>query len=320
MVLLVAKVGKRYTKLDNHRYHLRRGKSEALSSSLEAFRSDVSNGLNKLLVNSKPRLEILSFSWIQKCFELITVANKAFAKLVADMDYPMSKWEAASVEGYLRYSLNLLQFLNSISSSLSQLGQARLKIAYALSLVEESPLSALERLKASQPTSFNKEFRKEYRRENGKEMSCSGKDTAIHEAMMVMEGLGFWVCGILLSALCGEAKPYLEVREFSGRLVVFSSSFTRLDSSICEAIMEKESELTEVKELKDAMVHLVADITSGKRTDAAEELQRKLEVFEKLLESLEKEVDHLFKEVLSGRNKLPTAMDSENNNFHLHSV
>lgn len=304
MVLLVAKVGKLYTKLDNHHDHLRRSKSEALSSSLEAFRSDVSNGLNKLLVNSKPRLEILSFSWIQQCFELITVTNKAFAKLVADMDFPMGKWEAASVEKYLKYSLNLLQLFNSISSSLSQLGQDRLKIAHALSLVEESPLLALERLKASQPMNFNKEFRKEHSKENGKEMSCSGKETAIHEAMMVMEGLGFWVCGILLSALCGEAKPYLEVRNFSGRLVVFSSSFTRLDSSISEAIMEKKSELTEVKELKDTVARLVADITSGKSRDAAEELQRKLEVFEKLVESLEKEVDHLFKEVLSGRNQL----------------
>lgn len=303
MVLLVAKIGKLYTKLENHHDHLRRCKSEALSSSLEAFQSDVSNGLSKLLPNSKPGLEVLSFAWIQQCFELIAVMNKGFAKLVVDMDYPMSKWEAASVEGYLKHSLNLLQLFNSISSSISHLRRARLRITHALSLVEESPALAVEHLKASQPMSSNKEFTTEKSKDDKKDESCSGKETIIHEAMMIMEGLGFWACGTLLSALCRDAKPYMEVRKFCERLALLSS-FTRLDSSVSEAIMEKKSELTEMKELDEAVARLVADISSGKSRDAAEELQRRLEIFEKLMEGLEKQVDHLFKEVLTGRNQL----------------
>ncbi|KAH7528016.1 protein BPS1, chloroplastic-like [Ziziphus jujuba] len=300
MVLLVPKIGKLYTKQESHHLGC---KSEALSSALEAFRSDVSNGLNKLSVNSKPRLEILSFSWIQQCFELINIINKAFAKLVVDIDCPMNKWEAASVEEYLKYSLNLLELLNSISLSISNLGHSRLRISHALSLVEESPSLAIESLKASHTMNSSKEFKRNMNKEDGKEKSYSGKERVIHEAMIVMESMGFWICGILLSGICGDEKPYSEMRKFSSRLVVFSS-FPRLDSSICEAIMEKKSELVELKELKDAEACLVAAITIGKYRDGAEELQRRLEKFEKLLEGLGKEVDHVFKEVLNGRNQL----------------
>ncbi|KAK9283126.1 hypothetical protein L1049_011357 [Liquidambar formosana] len=99
----------------------------------------------------------MSLLRIRQCLDLLPVINKAFPKLVVDIDCPISKWEDASAEGYLKYSLNLLEFLNSISSSLSYLGQARLALSHALSLVENSPSLPTGRLKAIQPSGFSKD-------------------------------------------------------------------------------------------------------------------------------------------------------------------
>ena len=298
MVLLVAKISKLYSKLENLHHH---GQSESLSASFEGFQSDVSNCLNKFSsLSSKPGSEILSFSWIHQCFELISLINKAFAKLVVEIEYPASKWEAASVDAYLKYSLNLLELFNSISSSLSHLGQARLSLSHGLCLEEKSSALALKNLRSIQPImSFSKELVKE----KVKDASCSGKEEVIHQALMIMESLGYWVCGIVLSGLSGVDKPYSEMRKFGGGVVKFSS-FTRLDSSVYEVIVEKKGELKEVKEVNEAVACLVAAIAVGKSSVEAEELRRRLEVFERHLDGFGKEVDHLFNEILSGRNQL----------------
>jgi len=203
-----------------------------------------------------------------------------------DIDYPISKWEVASGEEYLKYSLILLELFNSISSSLANHGQARLSLAHALSLVEDSPSSAIERLKAVEPRSVSKDLREGT--EDATERICSGEEGVMREALTVMRSIGFWVCGIVLSCLCSDCKPYLEMRKWVAGLE--NSSFVELDSSIREIVMEKGSVLKEVKELK--------------YSEAAKEMEGKLEVYEKLVDSLKDEVDHLFSEVLAARNKL----------------
>ncbi|CAB4301263.1 unnamed protein product [Prunus armeniaca] len=305
MVLLVQKFDKFYSKLENFHHHKHNHQSQALTASLEAFKSHVSNCLNKLSSSSKSGLEIPSFSWIQQCFDLLPIINHAFAKLVVAIDYPVSKWEAASVDEYLKYSLNLLELCNSISSSLSHLGKARLSLAHALSLVENSSLSlALKHLKPIQPKVLNKELRFQGNEEIGKPR-CSNisKQAVIDQALVVMQGMVFWVCGILMSGLVGEAKPYLEMRSSGGRFV--DSWLPGLDLRASEVIVERNGVLKEVKELDDAVAGLAAAIGTGKSSDeAAEELRRRLEVFEKLVEGFGKEVDCLFNKVLAGRNQL----------------
>ena len=300
MILLVERISKLYSKLENHHHHHHADhrKPEALSASLQAFRSDVSSCLNQLRLNPKPGSEILSLTWIRLCLGLIPVVNKAFAKLVVDIDYPISKWEDASVEEYLNYSFSLLELFNSISSSLAYHGQARLSLAHALSLVEDSPSSAIERLKPVEPRSVSKELKEG----EGKERICSGEEGVLHEALTVMRSIGFWVCGIVLSCLCSDSKPYLEMRKSVGGLE--NSSFADLDSSMCEIVMQKGVVLKEVEELNDAVSCLVAGLVSGKYSEAAKEMQGKLEVYEKLVDGLRKEVDHLFSEVLAARNEL----------------
>ena len=103
---------------------------------------------------NKPTSEILSFPWIRKCFELLHVQNRAFAKLLEEIDYPVHKHEASSVDEFLRHSLKLLQLLNLISSYMANLVQARLSLVHALSLVGASTSSVIDRLKPMGSSSF----------------------------------------------------------------------------------------------------------------------------------------------------------------------
>ncbi|KAM1064483.1 hypothetical protein ACFXTH_028511 [Malus domestica] len=308
MVLLLQKFNQICTKLVNHHHHNHHPSQPALSASMEAFQTHVSNSLKKLLPLSSSKSagsEIPSFPWIQQCFELVPIIQSAFAKLVVEVDFPMSKWEAASVDRYLKYSLSLLELCNSVSSSLSNLGKARVSLAHGLSLVKNSsPSSALEHLKAIQfqPKGLSKGIRFQGSEEVGKGSCLISKETVIHQALDIMQGMVFWVGGILMSGLAGNPKPYLEVRNSSGRIVdpLLSGLYPRLDE-----IMERNGGLKEVKELNDAVAGLAAAIRTGKNSGAeAEELRRRLEVFEKFVDGLGKEVDSVFDKVLAGRNQL----------------
>ncbi|CAN6697038.1 unnamed protein product [Malus baccata var. baccata] len=308
MVLLLQKFNQICTKLANHHHHNHHPSQPALSASMEAFQTHVSNSLKKLLPLSSSKSagsEIPSFPWIQQCFELVPIIQSAFAKLVVEVDFPMSRWEAAAVDRYLKYSLSLLELCNSVSSSLSNLGKARVSLAHGLSLVENSsPSSALEHLKAIQyqPKGLSKGIRFQGNEEVGKGSCLISKETVIHQALDIMQGMVFWVGGILMSGLAGNPEPYLEVRNSSRRIVdpLLSGLNSRLDE-----IMERNGGLKEVNEVNDAVAGLAAAIRTGKNSGAeAEELRRRLEVFEKFVDGLGKEVDSVFDKVLAGRNQL----------------
>ncbi|XVF22905.1 hypothetical protein REPUB_Repub12eG0211000 [Reevesia pubescens] len=300
MVLLVERLSKLYSKLENHHHH--QSEADVLSASLQAFRSDVSNCLNQLLLNSKPGSEILSFSWIQRCFELLQHINRAFAKFVVDIDYPMSSWEIASLDEYLNYGLHLLELLNSVSSSLSHLAHARLSFAHALNLLEKSPSLAIKHLKAIHPQSSSKDNKGQENKEDGEEKFTTCKEKIVNQALMEVKNIGFWVCGVVLATLSGEAKPYLEIKQLIARFN--SALLIGVDSCVSDVIVEKGEVLKEVKELNNAAASLASAIVSGKSNDAAKDLERRLGVFQKQLEALEKLVDNLFSKVLASRNEL----------------
>ncbi|CAJ2645850.1 unnamed protein product [Trifolium pratense] len=80
----------------------------------------------------------------------------------------MSQWDVDSIEWYLNYTMNLLALLNSISSSLSNFGLARLSLAHGLTLLEKEKSLSLARkhLKAIKlagcfSTNFGKYFHTE---------------------------------------------------------------------------------------------------------------------------------------------------------------
>ncbi|KAL6129968.1 hypothetical protein ACLB2K_068350 [Fragaria x ananassa] len=307
MVLLLQKIDKLYSKLENYHHHNHNHQSQALSSSLEAFQTLVSSSLNRLFSSSKSaESEVPSCPWIQQCFELIPIINNGFAKLVVAIDYPMTKWEADSVEEYLQFTLKLLELCNSITCSLSHIGKERMSLSHGLSLVESSsPSLAVERLRQIQvqPKSLSKDFRFEGNEEHGKERFSITKRSVFHQALVVMEGMVFWLCGILMTGIVGDSKPYLEMRKSGGRLV--SSLISGLDLSVGEVIVENKGMLKEVIEINDSVAALVSAVGIGQKSKTeADELQRRLEVFERLVEDLGKEVDCVFNNVLAGRNQL----------------
>ncbi|XP_057976155.1 protein BPS1, chloroplastic-like [Malania oleifera] len=309
MVLLVDRLCrslKLSSKLENHHHHSRSHHQPELlqsNASFQAFLSDVSDGLKQLCLDSKPGSEFLSSSWIQGCLKQMLLMNRSFAKLVMDIDYPMSRWEAASVEEYLKYSLYLLELLNCISSSLSHLGQARIVLSHALSLLKNSPSSARDRLRAIQLKSFGKDFKEERNKEKeDRQRLLCGKEAVVHQALLAMRSTGFWVCGVVLSSLCADAKPYLEMRKWANGFG--ESLLTGFDSSVWKEMMEKRGVLKEVKEVNSAVACLVAAIDTGKVGDSAEELKRRLEVLEQQLECVGKDADLLFSEALAARNEL----------------
>ncbi|GAU38248.1 hypothetical protein TSUD_119280 [Trifolium subterraneum] len=215
----------------------------------------------------------------------------------------MSQWNVDSIEGYLNYTMNLLELLNSISSSLSHLGHARLSLTHGLNLLEKEKSLSLARkhLKAIKLAGcFSTNFGKSFHTQDHKAKIFSGKELIVHEGVKEMKSIGFWVCGVLLSCLYGDFKSYMELRKIVGGFD--DSLVATLDSKISDKLVKNKPIFSEIEEINDFVSHLVAG--DEVRHDAAKELQRKLCELEKLFGDISKEVDHLFDDVMSQRSKL----------------
>ncbi|PNY10178.1 hypothetical protein L195_g006748 [Trifolium pratense] len=272
--ILGHKFTKLYNKLENHNHHHHdhHYQSEDLSESLKAFRSEVSKLINELALDSKPGSEILSLFWIQKCLGILPLINKAFVKLTLEIDYPISKWKVDSIEEYLSYSLCLLDLFNSISSCFSHIEKTKLSLIHALQLFENSP--------ASDTSNNNQHHLK---------------------GVKELKKFGFWVCGILLSGLCSDVKPYIEVKKMAGG---FDGSLVfTLDSKISEGLDEKTLILKEVKEVNDA-VDCVLGASDEVKNDAVNELKIKVNKFVEVFDAVKSEVDDLFSMVMALRIEL----------------
>ncbi|KAL2330746.1 hypothetical protein Fmac_018327 [Flemingia macrophylla] len=294
MVLLIQKLTKHYFKLENCQHPITHPQPGELQSSLLDFKSHVSKSIGQLASDLKPGSETLSLAWLQRCLGLLHFINEAFSRLVADIDYPMSKWEAGSSEGYLRYTLSLLELLNSISSCLSHIGQTRLSLAHGLTLGENSR----KHLKAIQfqPGCFC--FSTNFGEDLDEARVFSGKEWIFREALKEVSRIGFWVCGVLLSCFYGDSKPYMELRKivggFDGSLVA------ALDFKISDQLVQKMPIFSEIKDVNDVVAVLLVASDHG----ATKELQTKLQALEKLSDDISKEVDNLFANVMTQRSEL----------------
>ncbi|XAR54407.1 hypothetical protein NMG60_11029519 [Bertholletia excelsa] len=288
MVLLVERIYhslKHFSKLENHH---RPHESEALSASLQAFRSDVSNCLAQLSSKTKPDTESWSLRWIHQCFEVLSEVDKAFAKLVTDIDHPISKWEDSLIDEYLQYSLKLLDLLNSISSSLSHLGQARLALSHALTLVHTSPQSAIERLRPIQFKSLGNVLKEENEEKSKEEIFSSDKERVLHESFTVLETASFRLCGIVISGLSGEIKPFPEMKEV-----------------VNGGLGEKKGIIKEVKEVNEAVESVAQALAMEKSwEEACQVLEMKLEEMQNILDAIGEETDGVFSKILAARTEL----------------
>ncbi|XP_045833594.1 protein BPS1, chloroplastic-like [Trifolium pratense] len=309
---MVILLGHKFTKLcnklenHNHHHHDHHYQSEDLSESLKVFRSEVSKLINELALDSKPGSEILSLLWIQKCLGILPLINKAFVKLTLEIDYPISKWKVDSIEEYLSYSLCLLDLFNSISSCFSHIEKTKLSLIHALQLFENSPASDTsnnnqQHLKGINPSCLNTKFGDELCKKSDIVRFFSGKELIVNEGVKELKKFGFWVCGILLSGLCSDVKPYIEVKKMAGG---FDGSLVfTLDSKISEGLDEKTLILKEVKEVNDA-VDCVLGASDEVKNDAVNELKIKVNKFVEVFDAVKSEVDDLFSMVMALRIEL----------------
>ncbi|WOH04395.1 hypothetical protein DCAR_0623804 [Daucus carota subsp. sativus] len=291
MVFLVHKLAFHH----HHNHH----PSEAFLVSLQAFRSEVSNSLAKLMLNSDHGPEFLSFKWLQECFEVLAVINRAFAKLVVEIDYPMTQWEVTSMEEYLGYSLTLLDSLNSISSALSQLSQARVLLSHALS-VNENTLVEFRPLPKIIYKIFGNDLKVINVAGESKRKGVHGKELVLHEALLVLKNIGSWVCSVVASGLCSDAERYLKMKNTAEKYVL--SPLIALDSIVNHKIVQNKEVVKEMKAVNDTVKgHVLAN---GKGADFCKELQGRLEAIEKAQTGIEGDVDLMFSYVLAVRKEL----------------
>ncbi|KAI5681527.1 hypothetical protein M9H77_02755 [Catharanthus roseus] len=270
---------------------------EALLASLRAFRSDVSKFLTQILVESNPGSEFLSLEWFDKCLDLIPLVHRGFAKLVMDINYPMAKWDSNSADEYLNYSLDFLDLLNKVSSSLSHLGQSKLSLAHGLSLFENSPALASKYFEPIRPKDLGKDLKLNGRKRD-EENHGSGKEFIIREGFLIMRATGILLLGFLISGLCSSGNPFLELRNSVGKLV--DPSLKHLESILSREISENGFIVKEVKEVNSA----VASLVDHGAHDSAKELRRRVDVLERLIKNLGKKTDDLFSGILAARDKL----------------
>ncbi|XP_011081132.1 uncharacterized protein LOC105164219 [Sesamum indicum] len=284
------------SRLEDH--HLN---SEALWASLSGFRSKVSGFVNQILSKREnPGRKFLSLTGFKECFEMIDVGNRAFAKLVVEIDYPMSQWGGRATEEYLNYTLSLLDQLNSINSFVSHLSQAKISISHALNLIRNSQTA--KSLKNISGRSTGKDLRFEGSVTMGERPVCE-KELVVLQALMVSKKIALLALGLVLSGCSGDAKPYMEVRKFGGGFD--DPLITVLEARFCHEVTEiQQGTMEEVEEVNRAMERLRVAISPGRYNEAVEKLKTRLETLENSIQGIQKQANKLFSEVLATRNKL----------------
>ncbi|XP_073283257.1 UPF0496 protein 4-like [Primulina huaijiensis] len=265
------------------------------STSLRSFRSEISNFMSQFLSKNLP------LAGFDRYFEFIQLTNNAFAKLVVDIEHPMCEWGAKTREQYLSYSLNLLDLLNAISSSISHLNQSKISNLYALRLVESSPSFAAKRLKKIPKTTFDlgMDLKEEGWSVGIREKPNSKKETTVLDALTVVRRIGVLTLGLVLSSLCNDAKPYEDVRK-----IVLGSDDSLIKD--LDTILGKDVEKTDgvIQEVNAAVDRLSADNSAGNWGKAAWDMKNLLETLENTIQGIEKKASSLFSEVLETRNEL----------------
>ncbi|KAL8061961.1 hypothetical protein ABFX02_02G116500 [Erythranthe guttata] len=273
-----------------------------LSASLHNFRSRISGFITQTW--SKPEKYFLSRTGFDKCFELIQTTNRAFAKLVVEIDHPMSRWSGKLTESYLSHTLISLDILNAVSSSVSHLNQAKISISHAVSLIQNSspPSSAaasrLKKIAGENPYSC-----KNFKSEGLSSSSSSSirfqerpgfendQESVVLQALVLCKKIVLMALGSVLSGFCGDAKTYMEIRELAGG---FDDSLIKdLDLKFCQEIQGNLIVMEEVKEINKAIEEFSVEV-----------LKIRLDELENLIQSIEKQTNHLFSEILAARNKL----------------
>ncbi|KAL9226465.1 hypothetical protein vseg_002276 [Gypsophila vaccaria] len=267
------------------------------SAALHAFNSTTSENFHKLFSDRKPGLNdaSISLSWYIPCLKFLQGMNTAFANLVKDLDYPLTKWTPKLAEDYFSFTLSFLDALNSISSCISHVGISRLSLSHAVNLIASSPSSAIQHMK---PIDVHNIKGFSFKDISDVGSLDGGKERAVHESMMKMRSVASLVLKVLLCALCGDSNE--EIGSLN------RGEFEGLNFGIVREI-NLVREIKEVNEVVKRIDDCLADEKKNKyAAEAAGDLKRKLSEVERLTEIVGKQVDCLFSEVLERRNELIT--------------
>lgn len=260
---------------------------QSASIAVKSFESYISESFNGLLSDQSHG----SLTWFIPCFKFLQGINRAFAKLVKDLDYPLNKWKGDLAEDYLSHTLNILDTLNSISSSISHLGMSRLALCHAITLIHDSPSAALQHLKPVTPRKIES---LDCKKKGVESFNCD-KERVIYDAMVKMKEANLVIVRVLLCGLSegsGDHLGLLNTVELEG-----------FDLGFAGKLMVKE-----IEEVNVAVKKMKASLVEGKKSSknelAAEELKRMLGELENLLEMVNKEANCFFSEVLARRSEL----------------
>ncbi|GER43598.1 hypothetical protein STAS_20457 [Striga asiatica] len=283
--------------------------SKTALASLNDFQSEISSFLKETTVKLAKSPKSLSMQFFQNLFELINFADQAFAKLTTKIDYPMSQWGGKATHEYLNHSLIFLQMLNSISTLISHLNQARVSISRSLSLIEKNSINmATKYLKKSQGTKISNPSKCTFSVEGlstgvEKKPGCEKKERVVLEALIVVKKIRFFALGLVMSRLCEDKKMCWEVGVFSGDepfKMVLDLGFRKE----VVAVMEIGGPMDEVNRAVERVCEGLLMSNGKVECEAMKELKGRLKVLDNCVEFVEKEVNGLFCQVLGVRSKL----------------
>ncbi|CAH9096275.1 unnamed protein product [Cuscuta europaea] len=286
-------------------------------ASLTEFRSGVSSFLKQIQSDHRgepPESEFWTLGRVQSFLDALSLVHKYFEKTVAaDLAQPSGggdcSWGQEITEEYLNFSFDLLGLLNCVSSSLSHLNQARVSLSIGLS---HSDISA-KHLRKIQPMDLQGNFKVSGMKQESTDYTDK-KERVIHEAMKITKGVSLWILGAVLSALCSDIRPYLELRKSA----LDSSGHDEplllgLDCRFNQEVMEKKHNVVkEVGEINKTVAAMLAAAAAGE--DVAGELGKQIQLFEERLDGIRQKIDYLFLEVLAARNRLVDGLRLTGNN------
>ena len=220
--------------------------------------------------------ELLSLKGFDKCFDLIHSSNTAFAELAIQIDYPMRQWGPCLTAEYLSCTSDLLSLSNAVTSSVSHLSHAKMRLLHALTT---SP-AAEARLAAPPPQKIK--FEKAIALD---ERATSRQEQVLLEALILCRKLGLLALGLIVSGLCGDAETYMEMRGIE----IEDPLLKEVDSRFCKEVVG---------------VVVMEEVREVEMGEGVEEVKRRLKVMEDSLQRINTQTDHLFSQLLSARNKV----------------
>ncbi|GLJ23152.1 hypothetical protein SUGI_0436970 [Cryptomeria japonica] len=283
------------------------------SHALKVFETSLADRLKQLQL-TKPK-GFINLAWMQQATEVLCATHKDLRSFIADLQFPLTKWDKKWIDEYLDDSLKLLDICNLLNAETSKLEISKLSVQYVLHLLDFSggvpPCDKVSRAKdtlqdltgetkaegksgklktiskAESCTAILHGMNKSFHLGKKK---CSSKGKLFMRAMYGVKVITLFVCSILTSALSGSADSLGELH--IPERFLWSASFRSLQQEVNEDTKNGSTKAPVLKELEDLdaavkSVHLVIQTScigilegKGKAVQVPEELEEVVQIRE----------------------------------------